>query len=125
MYKKFIPKNPKDFIKVLLGNVKYSLVKAALEESEYFCPVCSSAVSRFHRLSDFYHENLDKHGYIFSIFQSETLNYLNYSCPVCGASDRDRLYSRKKYLESKMNLVYSTLPHQGVYRNLSKLNILI
>jgi SAM-dependent methyltransferase len=57
------------------------------------CSVCSSHVHGFDKLPDYYHEQLDKNNFIFSIFQFETLNWLQYSCPVCGASDRDRLYA--------------------------------
>ncbi|WP_310415830.1 methyltransferase domain-containing protein [Chamaesiphon sp. OTE_8_metabat_110] len=93
MYKKIIPKRFKESVKALLGKAKFSPVNDSCEELKHFCPVCSSKVSQFHRLSDLYYENLDKHGHIFSIFQYETLNYLNYFCPNCSASDRDRLYA--------------------------------
>ncbi|PSB55170.1 methyltransferase domain-containing protein [Chamaesiphon polymorphus] len=94
MYKNFIPQRFKDSINVLLGRAKSIPITAPFkEESVYLCPTCSSSVARFNRLPDFYYENLDAHGHIFSTFQVETLNYLQYSCPVCNASDRDRLYS--------------------------------
>jgi SAM-dependent methyltransferase len=93
MYKKIIPKRFKESVKALLGEAKSIPVNDSCDELEYFCPVCSSTVSQFHRLSDFYYENLDKYGHIFSIFQNETLNYLNYFCPACSGSDRDRLYA--------------------------------
>lgn len=96
MYKKIIPQRIKDSIKVLIGRsqaVPISYSSGRLEEPKYFCPVCKSPVEKFNRLPDFYNQNLDKYGYIFSIFQSETMNRLGYSCPVCGASDRCRLYA--------------------------------
>jgi SAM-dependent methyltransferase len=55
------------------------------------CPVCSQQVNTFDRLPDSYYNELDKNGFIFSIFQFETLNYARYLCPACGSSDRDRL----------------------------------
>lgn len=103
MYRKFLPQRIKDSIKVLLGRSKAVPVSGLLEKSDnfkHFCPVCSSPVKKFDRLSDFYYENLDNYGYIFSLFQSETINRLNYSCPACGASDRDRLYAL--YFEREM-----------------------
>jgi SAM-dependent methyltransferase len=66
---------------------------------EHYCPVCSSTVEKFSRLPDIYYEKLDAHGFMFSIFQFETLNQLGYLCPHCGSSDRDRLYAI--YLISK------------------------
>lgn len=93
MHRKIIPKRFRDSVNALLGKVKHIPVNDSCKELSYFCPACSSTVSEFHRLSDFYYENLDKHGHIFSIFQVETLNYLNYLCPICSASDRDRLYA--------------------------------
>jgi SAM-dependent methyltransferase len=62
-------------------------------EPQYICPVCSSRVHGFDKLPDHYHRELDKNGFIFSIFQFETINWLQYSCYACGASDRDRLYA--------------------------------
>ena len=61
--------------------------------AKYCCPVCSQNVNNFSRLPDSYYDELDKNGFIFSIFQFETLNCLKYLCPVCGSSDRDRLYA--------------------------------
>jgi SAM-dependent methyltransferase len=44
-------------------------------------------------LSEFYLNSVRQHGYRYTFEQAETLNYHNYSCPLCGASDRDRLYA--------------------------------
>jgi SAM-dependent methyltransferase len=96
MYKKFLPTRVKDSLKVLLGMaraISLDFPKEKLEIPKHCCTVCSSAIEQFNRLPDFYHENLDKNGFIFSSYQSETINFLNYSCPVCDASDRDRLYA--------------------------------
>ena len=57
------------------------------------CPVCTQKVKSFDRLPDAYYDKLDEYGFIFSIFQFETLNCLRYLCPVCGSNDRDRLYA--------------------------------
>ena len=92
-----LPRRLKDSIKVLLGMAKAVAIEASTEalppqklpvdvevsESlKYFCPVCASPVKKFNALPDFYYENLDKYGFIFSIFQGETINLFNYSCPV-------------------------------------------
>lgn len=96
MYKQLIPQRIKDSIKVLLGRSKVVTTQSFLEKFEkptFFCPICSSPVTKFNRLPDFYYEKLDQFGCIFSPFQCETINLLHYSCPVCGGSDRERLYS--------------------------------
>jgi SAM-dependent methyltransferase len=96
MLKQLVPSRIKDSIKVLLGRAQASPLTADLlleNQVQLICPVCSSSIQKFDRLSDYYYENLDKNGYIFSPFQAETLNRLQYSCPTCGASDRDRLYA--------------------------------
>jgi SAM-dependent methyltransferase len=64
------------------------------------CPVCGKVCLEFLRLPDFYKEHLEKHGYLYSFDDLETLNYQAYSCPHCSASDRDRLYALyiSKYL---------------------------
>lgn len=127
-----LPRRLKDSIKVLFGMVKAVDTEASTEACQklpvdveastevsqklpvdvevsenlnYFCPVCASPVKKFNALPDFYYENLDKHGFIFSVFQGETLNLFNYSCPVCGASDRDRLYSI--YLQKEVSSHFS------------------
>lgn len=61
--------------------------------AKYRCPVCSSRIKRFRPLSKFYFNNAKQYGYRYTFGQAETLNYHDYSCPLCGASDRDRLYS--------------------------------
>lgn len=91
-----MPQRLKDSVKVLLGMAKAIPIDGFVEKNEdtkYSCPVCSSPVKDFNRLPDYYYKNMDKYGYIFSLFQAETINRFQYSCPVCGASDRDRLYA--------------------------------
>jgi len=58
-----------------------------------YCPVCNKKVRKFIPLPDFYKENADKYGYLYSFDDAETFNYSAYSCPHCTASDRDRLYA--------------------------------
>ncbi len=66
----------------------------------YYCPVCEKKVKAFLPLPNYYHEQLRKQDYIYSIDDAETLNYEHYSCPYCGAVDRERLYAlyiRKRF----------------------------
>lgn len=59
----------------------------------YRCPVCGNDIQEFVPLPPFYEENLKKYGWPFTFEDSETINPAQYSCPRCGASDRDRLYA--------------------------------
>lgn len=55
-----------------------------------FCPVCGNTIENFLPLPDFYRTQAEKYG--FKHFgRSETLNIKQYSCPTCGATDRERL----------------------------------
>lgn len=65
-----------------------------------YCPVCNKKVRKFIPLPEFYNENMEKHGYLYTLDDAETLNYGAYSCPHCTASDRDRLYAL--YVEKRL-----------------------
>lgn len=54
------------------------------------CPVCARAVREFLPLPPEYERNARKHGYPY-FGMGETINVRQYSCPQCGASDRERL----------------------------------
>jgi SAM-dependent methyltransferase len=55
----------------------------------YKCSVCGSRVYRFEPLPP----DLLIHGFNYSTDEAETCNAASYSCPRCGATDRDRLYA--------------------------------
>jgi SAM-dependent methyltransferase len=61
--------------------------------AKYHCPVCNRRTKCFQPLPEFYFNNAKQHGYRYAFEQTETLNVNNYKCPLCGASDRDRLYA--------------------------------
>lgn len=84
--KKHFPKAIKRRIKAL-QTLMYSF------GAKYHCPVCGSRVKRFQPLSEFYFNNAKQHGYRYTFEQAETLNFHDYLCPFCGASDRDRLHA--------------------------------
>jgi hypothetical protein len=60
-------------------------------QKNYLCPVCDNSVVQFEPIPKSFLEMYDKHCFIHSLFCFETLNFLNYSCPKCYASDRNRL----------------------------------
>lgn len=57
------------------------------------CPVCERRVAWFEQLPKYYYENMDRYGFDYRTRKGETCNADAYSCPHCGASDRDRLYA--------------------------------
>lgn len=58
---------------------------------KYRCSVCQKRVIKFRPLSPYYFENFKKYSY--KIGPPETCNRDAYTCPRCGASDRNRLYA--------------------------------
>lgn len=90
-------------LKVMLGQAE---VAGYDDYEKYSCPLCEKDHVPFHPLPLFYFRNLDKYGFIHSIFQSETMNLEYYTCGACGANDRDRLYS----LYIKKKLLQNTIP---------------
>lgn len=61
-------------------------------EDTYGCPVCRHTLKYFKPFPPQMMESLAKHEYAHAFFRTETLNFTQYMCPICGASDRDRLY---------------------------------
>lgn len=80
------------FINRNIKKLKIQLI-LLIKPSETQCPVCGSKKVIFEQLSDYYWQKWDSAGFVYSIFQVETLNFLNFSCSNCGASDRDRLFA--------------------------------
>jgi SAM-dependent methyltransferase len=65
---------------------------------KYKCSVCDSPVIRFNPLPP----DHITHNFRYSADQSEMCNAANYSCPLCGAADRERLYALylREYFQS-------------------------
>jgi len=56
---------------------------------KFRCSICKKKILYFNPLSSYYFDNFEKYGHKMGI--SETCNIGMYSCPRCGAADRDRL----------------------------------
>jgi SAM-dependent methyltransferase len=84
--KSYIPLVLKKRIRALQEQVK-------LINSRHYCPVCESKVTSFLPLPEFFSENQQKYGFPFPSDDAETCSEAAYLCPLCGASDRDRLYA--------------------------------
>ena len=57
------------------------------------CPVCGAKNIKFEPLPKLYLTKLKEHRFKYTLNDFETLNFNHYSCPVCSASDRDRLFA--------------------------------
>jgi len=57
-----------------------------------FCPVCNKKNNKFLPLDKFYRDNAENHGYKY-FGTCEMTADKTYSCSICGASDRERLYA--------------------------------
>lgn len=64
---------------------------------EFSCSVCGAVGVGMDPLPMYYFAQAQKYKFVHNIFFSETINFLHYSCKICSASDRDRLYAL--YLE--------------------------
>lgn len=62
------------------------------ENGMKYCPVCGESVSEFSPLPEYYIQNMLRHRFK-HIGRGEMTSIDEYSCPNCGASDRERLYS--------------------------------
>jgi len=86
--------NIKNAIKEFIPPITLKLYRSIFSPvQKYYCPVCSSYVNTFRRLSNHYSDCQEEHGYIDSPLLFETLNRRAYSCVNCGAADRQRLYA--------------------------------
>lgn len=81
----------KKYIPLVLKKRVRALQK--LINAKHYCPVCESAVNAFLPLPEFFRENQEKYGFPYAATDAETCNEAAYLCPMCGASDRDRLYA--------------------------------
>lgn len=72
--------------------------KPTYQKGIFSCPVCKRSNVAMNPLSMFYFTEMQKYGCIHNIFYTETINFGNYTCSACGASDRARLYAL--YLDS-------------------------
>ncbi len=79
--------------------------------TQYFCPVCNTPVVKYLPLPSYYYKQWQLYGFVYNIFQTETLNLPGYTCDNCKSGDRDRLYALylKKYFEQNPSSTISLL----------------
>lgn len=97
----------KSIIKRSVNFLHRILNEQSESQKAFFCPVCRNKVGHFLPMPYQLLDELDKHGYVHSIFCSETCNIFRYKCPVCGTNDRDRLYA--SFLEDEISKTKSKL----------------
>ena len=61
--------------------------------AEYSCPACQHKVINFAPLPQAYLRELAAHGYRYALDDHETFNVAQYYCPVCNATDYERMYA--------------------------------
>lgn len=77
-------------LEAILG--KFMRLKPLFSEvADHACPACQHRVIRFVPLPLAIMCRLAEHGYLHALNDHETLNASQYSCPVCRASDYERL----------------------------------
>ncbi|MDR1728241.1 MAG: glycosyltransferase [Acidobacteriota bacterium] len=78
------------------GRINDSLAcfsRAAQHPPQRHCPVCDADVFAFDPLPAYYEAMQSRNGYMFAGKAAEMCNARDYSCPRCGAADRERLYA--------------------------------
>lgn len=83
------------------GWLKPAYAKIRRAGYRYFCPVCEKKVEAFVPLPSFYADQWKLQGSDLRLDDWETCHWKGYSCPNCGASDRDRLYAL--YLSTRLD----------------------
>lgn len=80
-------------INPLIHYLKYGKAEGRSIRSKFKCPVCSKEINGFLPVGSDYQETRIKFGYPYSFNDHETINPNQFTCPSCGATDRDRLYA--------------------------------
>jgi len=78
----------------------------------HYCPVCCRSVPGFEPIGWDFIALLNDVGYMQPIFQGETFDPVNYYCPYCRASDRDRLYAL--FLAQYLNRLDASVRHRFI-----------
>lgn len=100
--------------------VRFLFKKIANKTGRYYCPVCDNKIKSFIALSN---KITDKYLRYKHDIRYETLNYKQYTCPICNSSDRDRLiaiYIKKNIgIKDKINMI-EFAPNIATKKMLSK-----
>lgn len=86
---------------------------------KFSCSVCNSKVKKFNPLPDYYKHQYDRYNFK-EVLTCEMTDLNSYSCPVCGASDRERLlaYYIKKKIKGESRFKVAHFAPEGQLLNL-------
>ncbi len=79
----------KDYKKALVRWLKTPFYRGDACE----CPVCGAGLRHYYPIYKSFPRKLRETGFIYGLERFETMNFAEYSCPSCDASDRERLYA--------------------------------
>lgn len=99
----------KNLVKPVVDDLHVRLNPQEYRMGNYYCPVCDNSIRYFNRLPDSTLELIYKHQCIHPLSCMETINLLQYTCPTCGVTDRDRLYAL--YLKKHLTSLSDTAVH--------------
>ena len=90
--------------------IKHKIKCTLFFKNELQCSVCNNMVFNYVPISNSYKNKIINSGYQF-FGMNEHTNVASYSCPICKAADRDRLYAEyfKNIIKIKRKSSYSLL----------------
>ncbi|GHU24354.1 hypothetical protein FACS189497_12410 [Betaproteobacteria bacterium] len=96
-----------------------------------FCPVCNNQNVHWLPIPDYFIKSWEQYGYTYAN-SSEMTALDTYQCPICGASDRERMYafflkiiSNKNWTTSKPELMLHFAPEQALSKHILQANYFI
>ncbi|MFA6922766.1 MAG: methyltransferase domain-containing protein [Bacteroidales bacterium] len=110
--KKVIPVSIKNISKKKIINLEKFPKNTQQNDSinAYYCPACGNSINIFNRFPQWHLDELDENNFIHSIYNFETLNLKNSSCPICNTGDSTRLYML--FLKSFFNKIDTSKIHK-------------
>lgn len=95
---KFIRKNISKKYRRVLDQWSYNRSRKDWVGEKLHCPTCSSSLNGFIHLKDIcdgiFLNSVEMSGVTYPPSQFETFNFENFMCPICGSTDRGRLYAQ-------------------------------
>lgn len=88
-----------------------------IKKHDYYCPFCNLNTN-FSLLPEYYFRTLQLHLFEYSIFNFETLNVYQYSCSLCGASERKRSIALFLKLNFDPNKILQALGIDIIFRQI-------
>jgi len=125
---KFVRKNISKRFRRKLDTFVYNLSQKQWEGEKLQCPTCHSRAKGFIHLGEvcggIFLNSVEMGGVTYPPTQFETFNYENFMCPMCGSTDRGRLYAlyfdkRLAYVNGAIDVIHFA-PDNGLREYLQK-----